>query len=394
MASQLESALVQGVKDGKVPHAIVYATNKDGSFQYHFQTGKQNCGVNEEPLKDDAVIMLASQSKLLTAMAALKAVELGLIGLDDDVTKHLPELGEKKILTGFDDDEKPILKERTEPITLRHLLSHSSGTTYSFHPLIMQYQIQHNRFGSHIDNSPTILDRYNHPLVSEPGESWAYSPGLDWAGLLIMRLSKQDLDDFERIHFWQPLGLSGLTFWPKKHNLAHLIPQLVIRKKDGKLVPSNETHLNTNSTDAFGGHGVYARLADYANVLQSLLANDSKLLKPSSVDELFAPQLGPDSAEALNAFVQNFHGMIPGEFELDVPVQYGLGGLVFLEDGKWGRKKGALSWGGLFNPFWIIDRESDLAFTFGTQVLPPGDAGCKEVMGIAEKAVYKMAGKA
>lgn len=63
--------------------------------------------------------MLASQSKLLTAIAALKAVELGLIGLDDDVTTHLPELGEKQILTGFDDDDKPILKQRSKPITLR-----------------------------------------------------------------------------------------------------------------------------------------------------------------------------------------------------------------------------------------------------------------------------------
>lgn len=90
-----------------------------GGFHYHYQTGKQHYGIDEEPLHDDAVIMLASQSKLLTAIAALKAVELGLINLDDDVAKHLPELAEKKILTGFDDDEKPILRERTKPITLR-----------------------------------------------------------------------------------------------------------------------------------------------------------------------------------------------------------------------------------------------------------------------------------
>lgn len=67
---------------------------------------------------------------------------------------------------------------------------------------------------------------------------------------------------------------------------------------------------------------------------------------------------------------------------------------MFLQDGADRRKKGTMSWGGLFNPFWIIDREAGLAFTFGTQVLPPGDQGCKEVTGVAEKAIYKMAGLA
>lgn len=260
----------------------------------------------------------------------------------------------------------------------------------------MKYQMQRGRFGGHVDNAPTILDRFNHPLVFEPGESWAYSPGLDWAGLLIMRLAKQDLDDFEHEHLWKPLGVTGLTFWPNKpeKNLASKIPQLVIRKKDGTLVPSTQEHLNTNSTDCFGGHGIYARLGDYLKVLQSLLANDGKLLKPESVDALFAPQLDADSEAALNFFIEHFGGMVPGEFDAGIPVQYGLGGLIFLKDGPGRRRKGTMSWGGMFNPSWTIDREAGLAFTFGTQILPPGDALCKEMTGLAEKAVYKMAGLA
>lgn len=114
----------------------------------------------------------------------------------------------------------------------------------------MKYQMQNGRWGGHVDNSPTILDRYNHPLVYEPGESWAYSPGLDWAGLLIMRLAKMDLDAFEKKHLWTPLGVSRITYWPQKHpDMASKLPQLVIRKKDGSLVPSTADHLNTHSTD-------------------------------------------------------------------------------------------------------------------------------------------------
>lgn len=86
----------------------------------------------------------------------------------------------------------------------------------------------------------------------------------------------------------------------------------ILRDTDANLSPYGTS---------FGGHGMYARLSDYLQVLRSLLANDGKLLSPASVDELFTPQLGAGSEEALNFFIQNFHSMIPGEFELEVPVQ-------------------------------------------------------------------------
>lgn len=124
MAAKLEEALAQAVTDGKIPHAIVYATNKDGSQQYHHATGFQHYGVNDEPIQEDAMLMLASQSKLLTSIAALQIVEKGLIGLDEDVCPHLPELAKQPILQGFDDEDKPKLKERKNAITLRfdHLI--------------------------------------------------------------------------------------------------------------------------------------------------------------------------------------------------------------------------------------------------------------------------------
>lgn len=119
MAAQLEQALDQAVKDGKIPHAVVYATNADGSKQYHYSTGLRHCGVNDEPIQEDDVFMLASQTKLLATISALQVVEKGLIGLDDDVSPHLPELAAQPILQGFDEDDKPKLQRRQNPITLR-----------------------------------------------------------------------------------------------------------------------------------------------------------------------------------------------------------------------------------------------------------------------------------
>lgn len=134
-------------------------------------------------------------------------------------------------------------------------------------------------------------------------------------------------------------------------------------------------------------------MADYLKVQQSLLANDGKLLRPETVDMMFTPQLGPDSSKALNAFIQSPSvAMVPGELKPDIPVNWGLGGLLFMEDDQGRRKKGSMSWGGMMNCFWLIDREAGLALTFGTQVLPPGDQGVRDMISAAEYAMYEKAG--
>lgn len=371
---------------------------KTGTFTYHHATGFHNYGSKQEdssPIHPNALFMLASASKLLTAIAALKAVELGFLTLEEDICPHLPELASKQVLHGFDEDTNaPILKPRQHPITLTHLLAHSSGHTYGFHPDIIKYAAVMGQPAPTSAMQATIAERYDTPLAFEPGTSWAYSPGLDWTGLLIQRVTGLTLEEFEQKHLWQPLGITEITFWPSAEKKNVATPQLCVRRKDKTLIPYQGETINTHSTECFGGHGMYANLADYILVLQSLLANDGKLLQPTNVEALFTPQLGAESQKALNEFIQTWHTTIPGDWNPDIPTSYALGGIVFLEDDVGRRKKGTLSWGGLFNPFWIVDRESDMAYCFGTQVLPPGDKGCKEMSAVAERAVYKMAGKA
>ena len=91
-----------------------------GKFKYRAAAGKTSVGPKGEPIDEDAVFLLASQTKFVASVAALQAVEQGLIGLDDDVAKHLPELAEQPILTGFDDDGTPVLVQRKKAITLRY----------------------------------------------------------------------------------------------------------------------------------------------------------------------------------------------------------------------------------------------------------------------------------
>ncbi|KAK4561290.1 hypothetical protein LTR86_004607 [Recurvomyces mirabilis] len=388
---KLEETLDQGVKDGKVPHVIVAATNASGSFTYNYRTGTaQYPGGNA--IEDDAVLQLASQSKLLTTIAALRVVEKGLIGLDDDAGKHLPVLAKQPIFKGFDENEKPILDERKNPITLRKLLTHSAGTVYdAMNPDLVK--LRQNE--GHVANTGVTIDaRFGHAGIYEPGTSWMYSTGIDWAGRLIENLTNQTLEEFMQENMWKPMGLKNITFWPDKHlGMADRIPQLTIRGPDGKLAPHNAPTLNTGSVDCFGGHGIYATMSDYLAVQRSILANDGKLLKPETVDMMFQPQLNDAEQKALMAFMASPYGAsIIGEWKPKLELNWGLGGILLMQDDEGRRKKGTLSWGGMVNPFWLIDREADLALTFGTQVLPPGDSMVSEMISAIEYNLYKQKG--
>jgi CubicO group peptidase (beta-lactamase class C family) len=276
----------------------------------------------------------------------------------------------------------------------RQLLSHTSGSGYPFTPELIKY-LTLKGWTPDSPNAATIVERYDFPLSFEPGTSWGYGPGIDWAGLLVERLSKLTLEEFMKKHIFQPLGITGISFWPETLGAAkERIPELVVRRADGTFGPNTKKTLNTNSTDCFGGHGAYAQLGDYLKVQRSLLANDGVLLKPASVDELFRPQLSAKPLAALNFFRKHLSTSLVGGINQDIEVSYGLGGMVFLADDVGRRRKGTLSWGGMVNPFWIIDREAGLALTVGFQVLPTGDAGVKEMTSVAERAVYKMAGLA
>ncbi|KAK0319753.1 hypothetical protein LTR82_009088 [Friedmanniomyces endolithicus] len=325
---KLEETLAKGVEDGKIPHAIVCATNKN---------------------------------------------DRGLFSLDDDVCSKLPELANQPILKGFDDNNQPILVKRKNGITLRQLLTHSAGAAYDgMNPLLIKYHAQR---GLKPGIGPTVVERFGIPLVYEPGESWAYSGSIDWAGKLVERLTDCSLDEYFK-RLFEPLGATSIT------------------GADGRWEANRtEPTLNTGSTDCFGGHGGFSSMSDYLLVQHSILANDGKLLKPETVEMMFQPQLQAGSKRDLMAFMASPSGAyVIGEWAPGLDLDWGLGGMLVMRDDVGRRKKGTLSWGGMTNPFWLIDREAGLALTFGTQVFPPGDKRVEGMISAAEYGVYEMAG--
>lgn len=152
-------------------------------------------------------------TKLLTSIALLQLHERGTVGLDQDVSEHVPFLAKQSVLTRFNKDGTPILVRREKDITLRLLLTHSSGAGYDFmDPKLQQYT---KYTGKPATESSTIDDIFDWPLLYQPGEGWAYGAGISWAGKVLEKLTGKTLEEYMQENIFKPLGISRITFFPK-----------------------------------------------------------------------------------------------------------------------------------------------------------------------------------
>ncbi|KAF5864381.1 hypothetical protein ETB97_007943 [Aspergillus alliaceus] len=141
------------------------ATDKTGSLRYIKAFGKSACDGTGVPLSSASVMAFASMTKLMTSIAALQLVERGLIGLDEDAGPLLLDLAQIKILTGWNEDGTPLLRERKSQITLRQLLTHSAGTGYDMtNSEIAKLSVFRAR---QINSGETVKETFGSPLTYE-----------------------------------------------------------------------------------------------------------------------------------------------------------------------------------------------------------------------------------
>ncbi|KAH8652006.1 beta-lactamase [Ilyonectria robusta] len=392
----MESSFQVACDDGNIPGAVLVATNRDGSFDYAKAFGFRSLEGDVKPRCEvDTIMGLFSATKFVTTIAALQLVEQGLVSLDDDTSDLIPELARLPILASMEGG-KAELRTRRNPITLRHLLTHSSGLAYTFmSATLREYQ---ESVGKPAFAPPRgVVESYNTPLVFEPGTSWTYSTGLDWVGLLISRVSKLSLEEYFQKNIMARLDIKDITFWVDKHpELKDRLASLSIRDQSstevsaGKAIHYKGPNMMMAVQEEFGGQGLYASMSSYLKILKSILVNDEQLLKKETTAIMFEPQLTAESREALQAVYQNQPSTGPcsiGSFRPDIQYNWGLGGLLSMEDGDW-RKKGCMNWSGMPNLLWFIDREAGLCGVYGGQLMPAGDVKVKEMINLFEKTMY------
>ena len=239
--------------------------------------------------------------------------------------------------------------------TGRHLLTHTSGLAYDhISPSLARYQ---QSLGHRLGHGKSVQQKYSYPLLYEPGHGFSYGAGIDWAGLMVSRASNTSLSEYMHTYIWSPLGTNDMTFHlDRREDLrARLVAMYVRDAATGKAVKMEGKAWDDPIGEAFGGAGAYASMPAYFKLLSSLLHDDGKLLSKESVATMFRPQLGGRSQQALMQLMQDpeINDMMAGGLPLGVSKNWGLAGVLLMEDSKDGRKAGTMSWGGLPNLVWV-----------------------------------------
>ncbi|KAK0666883.1 putative transesterase [Cercophora samala] len=378
MASQtIEPTFQTAISASKINGVIICATNTTGTFTFNYTAGARTLLSGESlPHKLDDILYLASATKLITTIAALQAIDDGHLSLDspETISRFAPELVNQSILSS----DGETLTSRTNPITLRHLLSHTSGLAYHFlHPHLASWR-EKNEVPLQPGHRRPVEKAFAYPLIFEPGTSWAYGPGLDWAGRILERATNTTLGQHVRERVCTPLGISpqDAQFHPVKgedarNRMVDLNP--CDPEGLGLAVVGGTMDMNRRSEGDFGGHGLFMTAEGYIKVLQALLANDGRLLRKETVEEMFGNQIGPEAEGNAKGVFDGPTGIFYRVGTEGLKVGHGLGGLLTLEgvEGWYGEK--TLTWGGGLSFAWFVDRVNDLCGLCAIQPSIPVD---------------------
>ncbi|KAK6858703.1 Acyltransferase LovD [Apiospora arundinis] len=373
MAQRIDKMYEEAVESSLLPGISVMAGDKNGNIVYSKSIGTASLKEGRDlPFTASTVCAFASMSKLMTSVAVLQCVEEGKLDLDMDVKPLLPSIGKYGIMKSFDEEKNSaVLEESTATITLRMLLSHTSGHEYDwFGPEVGKWRASR---GEEPWTGLTVEDKSVLPLVFTPGTSWAYGAGIDWAGKLVEIATGDTLDAFTRARIWKPLGIEDdLSFYPKSRPSGrHQHPQ---RKGEPPAVDAASFDILFGGTECFGGVGLFGSTAAYHFFVSALLRRDQRLLKPDSYVELFRPQLNEHLEEEFNKYVAKspVHTALLGMgIPLSIRKTWSFAGMVAKEAQPGRFAAGTTLWGGVPCAEWFIDHESGLCATVLCQIFPP-----------------------
>ena len=335
----------------------------------------------------DTVGWIASMTKAITGAAAMQLVEQGRLDLDAPASEVVPRLGEAVVLEGFDDDGAPRTRPARRAITLRQLLTHTSGFVYDiWNESMVRYQEETSTPGI-IECKEACLAT---PLVFEPGERWDYGIGIDWAGKMVEAVSGQSLGEYFREHLFGPLGMSDTAFRISDAMRARLA-KIHMRGDDGSLEPQMELEIPQDPEFEMGGGGLYGTVGDYLRFIRLILnrgrVDGERLLAPETVDLMSRNQMGDLRVGALETAIPPYSN--DAEFFPGLPKTWGLTFMINEEEAPTGRSAGSLGWAGLANSFFWIDPARGIGGAYLTQVLPFIDAGSFPLYLAFEEATYE-----
>jgi methyl acetate hydrolase len=376
--NDIDKALQAAVTAHEIPGVVAMAVHEQ-SVLYQGAMGWRGTSADGR-MTTDAVFRIASMVKLLTSVAAMQLVERGRLKLDEPAGSIDPMLSAPQLLTGFDDKGVPQLRPAQKRLTLRNLLTHTSGFSY---PLWDAGVLRYIHFARGKKDLPRM------PLMFEPGENWAYGGSIDRVSRMVEIASGQGIDRYFRDNITGPLGMNDTGFTINEKQRARQA-RLHRRGADGRLLPQPFEKLET-PTAFSGGGGIYSTAPDYLRLLQALLNGGSldhaSILRPETVALMAVNQIGNLKAGVMkttNPALSNDVDFFPG-----ARLRWGLGHMINADPVPEGRKAGSLTWAGLYNTNYWIDPASRVAGVIMMQILPFAERPALKVYREFERGVYR-----
>ena len=327
------------------------------------------------PMETGTLFRIASMTKAVTSVAAMQLYESGALMLDDPVSSHLPAFASVRVLEPGSGSE-PRLAPLDRPITIRHLLTHTSGLSYRFlaPPRLAPRYIEAGITDGLAQTPGTVGEMVDRlaalPLLHQPGERFTYSLGVDVLGRVVEVVSGRSLADYMRDEIFEPLGMVDTGFFrdaadadryasvyaPGADGLVE-VPSEPVSSPDGRTVHSAGYPYDGPRTYHSGGAGLTSTISDYARFLLALL-NGGELDGARILGRRTVRLMTRDHLAGLG---------VP-----DTGQRFGLGFAISGDPGVTGgpRSEGAFGWLGFFNTVYWVDPEEQLVAIIMTQLYP------------------------
>lgn len=369
-------------KRGDVPGVVAMAADANGVF-FEGAFGSRSLS-DIHPMTVDTVFRIASMTKAITAACAMQLVEQGRLALDQPVGKLFPDLQDVQVFEGFDEGGRPSLRAPKRPITLRHLMTHTSGHVYdTWNGKITAY-----RESAGIPSTDSGLNTaLRTPLLFDPGEAWEYSISIDWVGKVVEAVSGMTLGRYMQTNIFDPLGMKDSGFTVGQDQEARRAG-MHLRTESGELKVL-ESRLPAKPEFEAGGGGLSSTVGDYMKFTQMILhkgtLNGVRLLKPETVALMSQNAIGDIDVRIL----KTAQPKRSRDVDFISGMKWGLSFLINPEPLSTGRSANSLAWAGLMNSYYWIDPTRMLTGVLATQILPFCDDKALQLFWNFEREVYR-----
>jgi CubicO group peptidase (beta-lactamase class C family) len=351
--ARIDKMCTEAIANDDLPGIVALVARK-GKVVFHEAYGMSDVESNQK-MRKESIFRIASQTKAITATAVMILWEEGKFQLDDPISKYIPEFEDPQLLVTFNEaDSSYSAVPADKEITIRHLITHTSGIGYGLIDNDKRFTKIYQKAGIvdlFTDQPVTIGDNIKKlaklPLHHNPGEKFTYSEGLDVLGYFVEVMSGMPFDEFLRKRLFDPLDMDDTWFYLPKSKHDRLVA--VHSKQNGDWISLKSEGYNINypieGAQSFfsGGAGLSSTAEDYAKFLQMYLNGGEydglRILSRTTVNAILANQTGKLFWEVPNKYYGLAFGVTTEEGS-------GMGGLG---------SEGTFDWGGYFNTSYFAD---------------------------------------